>query len=215
MGAVRRKPVFREVPGRSGKFWDGGRIPASYYLLHLVAKSWGKTREICPENGGCSGDAKSISAGRGWGSPGPCKRRPVLERGAHGARCPGRGRGVKPGSRRSLDRGAHRAQRPNGGGCRQGAGKPGPKREGENGEQKNRSDDTEEYIHFILCVLRGRRQGEQADTQSHSGHGEKRIHFSSSSRGDTHLDGETTLLRDSASPRIRPAAPASEASRAA
>ena len=63
VGAVRRKPLcgkFREDPG---KFWDGGRIPASYYLLHLVAESWGKTREICPENGACSGDAKSISEG--------------------------------------------------------------------------------------------------------------------------------------------------------
>ena len=44
VGAVRRKPVFREDPGRSGMFWDGGRIPASYYLLYLDAKSWGKTR---------------------------------------------------------------------------------------------------------------------------------------------------------------------------
>ena len=39
---------MREVPGRSGKFWDGGRIPASYYLLHLDAESWGKTRENMP-----------------------------------------------------------------------------------------------------------------------------------------------------------------------
>ena len=44
VGAVRRKPVFREVPGRSGKFRDGGRIPASCRLLRLDAESWGKTR---------------------------------------------------------------------------------------------------------------------------------------------------------------------------
>ena len=44
VGAVRGKPVFREVPGGPGKSWDGGRIPASYYLLRLVAESWGKTR---------------------------------------------------------------------------------------------------------------------------------------------------------------------------
>ena len=169
-----------------------------------------KPGKICPENGGCSGDAKSISAGRGWGSPGPCKRLPVLERGAHGARCPGFA-GVQEASRQGRSQGATPGWRRLPAGRR----KPGLKREGENGEQKNRSDDTGEYIHFILCVLRGRRQGEQADTKSHSGHGEKRIHFSSYSRGDTHLDGETTLLRDSASPRIRPTAPASEASRAA
>ena len=67
-----------------------------------------KPGEIRPENGACSGDTKSISAERGWGSPGPCKRRPVLERGARGARCPcgGEGKsGVQEASRQRRSRG--------------------------------------------------------------------------------------------------------------
>ena len=74
---------MREVPGRSGKFWDGGRIPASYYLLHLVAESWGKTRENMPRKWRLQRRCKEHFSGeRNGARPAPANGSPC-SKGAH------------------------------------------------------------------------------------------------------------------------------------
>ena len=81
VGAVRRKPLcgkFREDPGSSGMGAGFQRAITCFIWSQNPGEKPGK---ICPENGACSGDAKSISAGRGMGLARPLQTAPRARKG--------------------------------------------------------------------------------------------------------------------------------------
>ena len=90
VGAVRRKPVCgksREVPG-----WgpDSSELLPAPFGPKILGKNQVK---YAPKMALAAAMQRAFQRGEEWGSPGPCKRRPVLERGARGARCPCGGKG--------------------------------------------------------------------------------------------------------------------------
>ena len=92
VGAVRRKPLcgkFREVREVLGWGPDSSELLPASFGRKIVGKNQGK---YAPKMAVAAAMQRAFQRGEEWGSPGPCKRRPVLERGAHGARCPCGGR---------------------------------------------------------------------------------------------------------------------------
>ena len=85
VGAVRRKPLcgkFREDPGSSGMGAGLQRAIACF----IWSQNRGKNQvKYAPKMALAAAMQRAFQRGEEWGSPGPCKRRPVLERGAHGA----------------------------------------------------------------------------------------------------------------------------------